>query len=194
VRDEAARLSGIGRCGRELCSASWLPELRPIGLHIAKDQRLSLNPSQISGPCGRLLCCLRYEHEFYVQSRKRFPKEGKILDTSKGKEKVYSIDIFRDRVTLRGEDGTSRIVELADLNDEVRETGGSGDRAVEKSKAAVAVRIVDPPVSRSPGPPPSAAEAPRKRRRRRRRRGGGGGQGGQGGNPAGPGPGPGPAE
>ena len=78
VRDEAKRLDGIGRCGREYCSASWLPELRPVNLGVAKDQRLSLNPSQISGACGRLMCCLRYEHEFYVQSRKRFPKEGKI--------------------------------------------------------------------------------------------------------------------
>ena len=115
VRDEAARLGGIGRCGRELCSSSFLTELRPIGLHIAKDQRLSLNPAQISGPCGRLLCCLRFEHEFYVTSRKRFPKEGKVLTTSKGLEKVWSIDIFRDRVTLRAEDGSSRIVELAVL-------------------------------------------------------------------------------
>ena len=77
VRDEAKRLDGIGRCGRQYCSASWLPELRPVNLGVAKDQRLSLNPSQISGACGRLMCCLRYEHEFYVQSRKRFPKEGK---------------------------------------------------------------------------------------------------------------------
>ena len=75
VRDEAKRLDGIGRCGRQLC-CTWLPELRPIGLQSAKDQRLSLNPTQISGPCGRLLCCLRHEHDFYVQSRKRFPKEG----------------------------------------------------------------------------------------------------------------------
>ena len=79
VRDEAKRLDGIGRCGRQYCSASWLPELRPVNLGVAKDQRLSLNPSQISGACGRLMCCLRYEHEFYVQSRKRFPKEGKIV-------------------------------------------------------------------------------------------------------------------
>jgi cell fate regulator YaaT (PSP1 superfamily) len=122
VRDEAARLNGIGRCGRELCSASWLPELRPIGLHIAKDQRLSLNPAQISGPCGRLLCCLRYEHEFYVQSRKRFPKEGKVLRTSKGAEKVYSVDIFRDRVSLRGEDGSWRTVALLDLKQEIEQT------------------------------------------------------------------------
>ena len=75
VRDEAKRLSGIGRCGREYCSASWLPELRPVNLGVAKEQRLSLNPSQISGACGRLMCCLRYEHDFYVQQRKRFPKE-----------------------------------------------------------------------------------------------------------------------
>ena len=60
VRDEAKRLDGIGRCGRQYCSASWLPELRPVNLGVAKDQRLSLNPSQISGACGRLMCCLRY--------------------------------------------------------------------------------------------------------------------------------------
>ncbi len=81
VRDEAKRLDGVGRCGRQFCSASWLPELRPVNLGVAKDQHLSLNPSQISGACGRLMCCLRYEHEFYVESRKRFPKEGKTLVT-----------------------------------------------------------------------------------------------------------------
>jgi cell fate regulator YaaT (PSP1 superfamily) len=115
VRDEAKRLSGIGRCGREYCSASWLPELRPVNLGVAKEQRLSLNPSQISGACGRLMCCLRYEHEFYVQQRKRFPKEGKVITTSKGQEKVIVNDIFRERVTLRAEDGETRIVALNDL-------------------------------------------------------------------------------
>ena len=74
VRDEAKRLDGIGRCGRQYCSASWLPDLRPVNLGVAKEQKLSLNPTQISGACGRLMCCLRYEHEFYVQSRKRFPR------------------------------------------------------------------------------------------------------------------------
>jgi len=115
VRDEAKRLSGIGRCGREYCSASWLPELRPVNLGVAKEQRLSLNPSQISGACGRLMCCLRYEHEFYVQQRKRFPKEGKVITTAKGQEKVIVNDIFRERVTLRSEDGETRILVLADL-------------------------------------------------------------------------------
>jgi cell fate regulator YaaT (PSP1 superfamily) len=115
VRDEAKRLSGIGRCGREYCSASWLPELRPVNLGVAKEQRLSLNPSQISGACGRLMCCLRYEHEFYVQQRKRFPKEGKIITTTKGQEKIIVNDIFRERVTLRSEDGETRVLGLNDL-------------------------------------------------------------------------------
>ena len=119
VRDEAKRLSGIGRCGREYCSASWLPELRPVNLGVAKEQRLSLNPSQISGACGRLMCCLRYEHEFYVQQRRRFPKEGKLVTTSKGQEKVLVNDIFRERVTLRGEDGETRILALAELRAEM---------------------------------------------------------------------------
>ena len=162
VRDEAARLGGIGRCGRELCSASWLPELRPIGLQIAKDQRLSLNPSQISGPCGRLLCCLRYEHEFYVQSRKRFPKEGKVLTTARGLEKVQSVDIFRDTVTLRAEDGAARVVPLAALKQEV------------EAAAVVAAPAQAAPASAQSVPPettaPAAPAPPTERRRRRRRR------------------------
>ena len=123
VRDEAKRLDGIGRCARQFCSASWLPELRPVKSSIAKDQRLStLNPSQISGSCGRLMCCLRYEHEFYVQQRKRFPKEGKIIVTLAGEEKIVSNDIFREQVTLRDAAGEVRIVPLAQLN---RELGGA---------------------------------------------------------------------
>ncbi|PYO88017.1 MAG: stage 0 sporulation protein [Gemmatimonadetes bacterium] len=115
ARDEAKRLDGIGRCGRQLCIASWLPEGRPVSLSLAKAQGLSLNPVQISGPCGRLLCCLHYEHDFYVQQRKRFPKEGKTVQTSVGSERVVSIDIFRERVTLRADDGATRIVALEQL-------------------------------------------------------------------------------
>ena len=123
VRDEAKRLDGIGRCGRQYCSSSWLPELRPVNLGVAKDQRLSLNPSQISGACGRLMCCLRYEHEFYVQQRKRFPKEGKLVRTSRGEEKVIANDIFRERVTLRGSDGEMRTVPLSDFRGELEASG-----------------------------------------------------------------------
>jgi cell fate regulator YaaT (PSP1 superfamily) len=115
ARDEAKRLDGIGRCGRQLCIASWLPEGRPVSLSLAKAQGLSLNPVQISGPCGRLLCCLQYEHEFCVQQRKRFPKEGKTVKTAEGNERVVSVDIFRERVTLRSEDGATRVVGLEQL-------------------------------------------------------------------------------
>jgi cell fate regulator YaaT (PSP1 superfamily) len=123
VRDEAKRLDGIGRCGRQYCSASWLPELRPVNLGVAKDQRLSLNPSQISGACGRLMCCLRYEHDFYVQSRRKYPKELKTIRTSRGEEKVIATDIFRERITLRGIDGEVRSVPLAELRDEMSAAG-----------------------------------------------------------------------
>jgi cell fate regulator YaaT (PSP1 superfamily) len=125
VRDEAKRLDGIGRCGRQYCSASWLPELRPVNLGVAKDQRLSLNPSQISGACGRLMCCLRYEHEFYVQSRKRFPKEGKIVTTRVGEEKVVSVDIFRERITLRGVEGEVRSITLGEYKAETEQLSGA---------------------------------------------------------------------
>jgi cell fate regulator YaaT (PSP1 superfamily) len=123
VRDEAARLSGVGRCGREYCCSTWLKELSPVNLGLAKDQHLSLNPSQISGGCGRLLCCLKYEHDFYVTARKRFPKEGKTLKTGVGAEKVIAVDIFRERVFLRHDELGSRIIPLAQLREEVERLG-----------------------------------------------------------------------
>src|SRR5207244_6180175 len=125
VRDEAKRLDGIGRCGRQYCSASWLPELRPVSLGVAKDQRLSLNPTQISGACGRLMCSLRYEHEFYVQARRRFPKEGKTVRTSLGEERVVSNDIFRERVVLRNTEGETGTIPLAELLQESEDAGAT---------------------------------------------------------------------
>ncbi len=145
VRDEAKRLDGIGRCGRQYCSASWLPELRPVNLGVAKDQRLSLNPSQISGACGRLMCCLRYEHDFYVQSRRKYPKELKTIRTSKGEEKVVANDIFRERVTLRAVDGEMRTVPLAELRDEMLEAG-------DPLAASLMSAAVDGPVVRTSAP------------------------------------------
>ena len=119
-RDEAKRLDGVGHCGRQLCSASWLPELLPVKTSLAKEQRLStITPTQISGACGRLMCCLRYEHEFYVQARKRFPKQGKIVQTLQGEEKIDATDIFRDLVTLRNPAGETRVIPLAQFKREL---------------------------------------------------------------------------
>lgn len=126
VRDEAALLGGVGRCGRELCCSTWLREIKPVSLQLAKDQRLSLNPAQISGCCGRLMCCLTYEHDAYVQARKRFPRVGRALMTSRGKERVVSVDIWRERVLLKDGDGERRTVELEELKSEVAAAGRNG--------------------------------------------------------------------
>jgi cell fate regulator YaaT (PSP1 superfamily) len=119
VRDEAALLGGVGRCGRELCCSTWLREIKPISLQLAKDQNLSLNPAQISGTCGRLMCCLTYEHDAYLQARKRFPREGKLIRTAQGSEKVIAIDIWHDQVTLLDENRQRRTVALLDLKAEI---------------------------------------------------------------------------
>ncbi|MEX0911842.1 MAG: regulatory iron-sulfur-containing complex subunit RicT [Gemmatimonadota bacterium] len=119
VRDEAALLGGVGRCGRELCCSTWLREIKPVSLQLAKDQNLSLNPAQISGTCGRLMCCLTYEHDSYLAARKRFPREGKTVRTSHGPEKVIGIDIWRDQVTLMDESRQRRVVELDALRAEM---------------------------------------------------------------------------
>jgi cell fate regulator YaaT (PSP1 superfamily) len=168
VRDEAARLSGVGRCGREYCCSSWLKELSPVNLGLAKDQHLSLNPSQISGGCGRLLCCLKYEHEFYVAARRRFPKEGKTIRTAVGPERVVAVDIFRERVFLRSEEHGPRIIPLVQLRDEVERLGEVLVTAEYRARmAAEGVTAAEPK--------PADGDGPARAERRRRRRGGGNG-------------------
>lgn len=120
VRDEAALLGGVGRCGRELCCSTWLPELKPVSLQLAKDQSLSLNPAQISGCCGRLMCCLMYEHDSYVEARRRLPREGRTLRTGRGRERVVGVNIFNETITLRGEEGEVRVATVADLKREMK--------------------------------------------------------------------------
>jgi hypothetical protein len=115
-----------------------------VNLSVAKDQRLSLNPTQISGACGRLMCSLRYEHDFYVQQRKRFPKEGKILTTAKGEEKVVANDIFRERVTLRAFDGEVRVVPLAELRGEMEALGGPFAAPRHRAEPDAGGRDLDP--------------------------------------------------
>ena len=134
VRDEAAQLGGVGRCGRELCCATWLREIKPISLQLAKDQSLSLNPQQISGTCGRLMCCLTYEHDAYLAARKRFPREGKTIRTTLGAERVISIDIWRNTVTLQDENRQRRTIDLEQLKNEtvVVPAGARPDAAADK--------------------------------------------------------------
>ncbi len=177
ARDEAKRLTGVGRCGREYCCSSWLPELRPVSLSLAKDQHLSLNPSQISGGCGRLLCCLRYEHDFYVASRKRFPKEGKVLTTSQGAERVQAVDIFRERVLLRAGDGTTRVLTLAALKEEIDGAGTSAPARTEPPIPPSSLVTFDEGTTDVSPEKAIDSVSPRRSPRKRRRRGRRGGSG-----------------
>lgn len=142
VRDEAALLGGVGRCGRELCCSTWLPELKPVSLQLAKDQRLSLNPAQISGCCGRLMCCLMYEHRTYVEARRRFPREGRTLHTARGEERVVVVDIWRDTVTLRDLEGTRRTVPLENLKAEMA-AAPAGGAAVREEEPEESVEEIE---------------------------------------------------
>ncbi|MBK8005401.1 MAG: hypothetical protein IPK12_16130 [Gemmatimonadetes bacterium] len=159
VRDEAARLGGVGRCGREFCCSTWLKDLNPVSLALAKDQHLSLNPAQISGGCGRLLCCLKYEHEFYVAARKRFPREGKTLQTRHGAEKVVAVDIFRERVFLRSEGHGPRIIPLVQLREEQAEREAGAEPLAAPAVPARPGMDRRPPDGKRPEARPAAAPA-----------------------------------
>lgn len=177
ARDEAKRLTGVGRCGREYCCSSWLPELRPVSLSLAKDQRLSLNPTQISGGCGRLLCCLRYEHDFYVASRKRFPKEGRTIQTRVGRERVQAVDIFRERVLLKSEDHQFRTIPLVELREEVAAAASAAEKGGPVPAPSTLTTFDEGATAINEA---SAADAITPRGRRRRRRGGRGSRRGRG--------------
>lgn len=101
VRDEAKMLGGIGMCGRSLCCHSWLPDFEPVSIKMAKVQGMSLNPTKISGICGRLMCCLKYENESYVELKKGMPNKGERVSTPDGKAVVVDTSILRQDVKVR---------------------------------------------------------------------------------------------
>ncbi|MDR1815258.1 MAG: stage 0 sporulation family protein [Clostridiales Family XIII bacterium] len=101
VRDEARLLGGFGSCGRELCCKGWLQEFEPVSIKMAKVQNLSLNPGKISGCCGRLMCCLKYENDVYAELKKGLPNMGEYVETALGKAKVVDVSIFRGVVRVR---------------------------------------------------------------------------------------------
>jgi len=108
VRDEAKAIGGIGKCGRPLCCATWLPEFYPVSIRMAKLQDLPLSPMEISGCCGRLLCCLSYENDQYAEVKSHFPKVGKTIELSCGPVKVMHVDALHEMATVMLEDGTIR--------------------------------------------------------------------------------------
>ena len=101
VRDEAKMLGGIGSCGRALCCHSWLSDFEPVSIKMAKVQNLSLNPAKISGICGRLMCCLKYENDIYMEFRKGMPDVGERVKTPDGTAKVVDTNLLERTVKVR---------------------------------------------------------------------------------------------
>ncbi len=104
VRDEAKMIGGLGICGRPLCCGSFLNEFQPVSIKMAKTQNLSLNPSKISGTCGRLMCCLKYEQEAYEDAVKRMPKNDSFVETPDGVGDVCQVNLLRETVKVRLDD------------------------------------------------------------------------------------------
>ena len=105
IRNQAKMCGGVGRCGRELCCSAFLDKFEPVSIRMAKEQSLSLNPTKISGQCGRLMCCLTYEFDTYKKLKKDMPKIGRSVVTPSGKGKVIRHNAICNRITVRLEDG-----------------------------------------------------------------------------------------
>jgi len=106
VRDEAKMLGGLGPCGRALCCATYLKDFEPVTIKMAKEQNLPLNPTKISGLCGRLMCCLGYEYKTYKELMKGLPHEGEAMKTDKGNGKIINVNAIKRSVTVELEDGS----------------------------------------------------------------------------------------
>ncbi len=101
VRDEAKMIGGLGICGRQLCCTAFLSHFEPVSIKMAKLQNLSMKPSKISGACGRLLCCLKYEEDAYRDLRKRLPRKGERVGTPEGDAVIEKLEILKERVVVR---------------------------------------------------------------------------------------------
>ena len=107
VRDEAKMLGGLGICGRPICCGAFLGDFQPVSIKMAKEQNLSLNPTKISGVCGRLMCCLKYEQDQYEAIRKKMPKVGKEVITPDGPGVVWELNVIKETVRVRIQKGDS---------------------------------------------------------------------------------------
>ena len=151
VRDEAKMLGGLGSCGRPICCGAFLGDFQPVSIKMAKEQNLSLNPTKISGLCGRLMCCLKYEQDTYEATLKRIPKVGKDIVTPDGVGVIAEINAIKERVKvrIRTADDTFDVREYS--IDDVRRPG-PGDSA--------AIRETPKPQEKRPRKPAPEAEQP----------------------------------
>ncbi|MZH47059.1 MAG: sporulation protein [Nitrospinae bacterium] len=115
VRDEARVIGGYGVCGETLCCSTWLPDFTPVTIKMAKNQGMALNPSKISGVCGRLMCCLQYEHDNYKGLIKNLPKINSHINTPEGPGRVLKVEILEQRVVVLLEDENVMTYSLDEL-------------------------------------------------------------------------------
>ncbi len=120
VRDEAKLLAEYEHCGRELCCRTFLKNLEPVTMKMAKNQKATLDPSKISGRCGRLMCCLRYEDDAYEEMKHKLPRKGTLIATTKGVGEVVDYDILQQKVTMMTEDRKQIVVDKSEILEQVR--------------------------------------------------------------------------
>ena len=198
VRDKAKMVGGLGICGRPFCCASFLDDFQPVSIKMAKTQNLSLNPTKISGTCGRLMCCLKYEQDAYEDLIRTSPKMDSFVDTPEGRGTVVEIDLLRQRVKVRMEENPETVSVFANTDIAVLRSGkakkndppipadlapisGSGKRVrKEKEEEKILLepirfrysteKIVDEPEETVTEETPESGEAPKPARPRRRRK------------------------
>lgn len=117
VRDEVRKIGGNGVCGRELCCCSFLNDFDIVSIKMAKEQSASLNPSKISGNCGRLMCCLKYEQNVYEEKNSRLPREGAIVETADGKGVVCGVETLKEKIKVQFENEEGKSYKTYDAAD-----------------------------------------------------------------------------
>ena len=176
-RERARLVDGYDICGLRLCCSSWMTDFPHVGIRVAKDQDLSLNPDSISGVCGRLLCCLTFEHDVYREMRGTLPRVGKRVSTPAGMGKVIKLNVLQQKVTIALDDHPQRVDVPADeIGLAVRTEDAPNQALVEAEQArqeadqrAAALREAAAP-SEPAGAPAAPSERPSRRRRRRSRK------------------------
>jgi cell fate regulator YaaT (PSP1 superfamily) len=145
VRDEAKMIGGLGPCGRPMCCATHLGDFAPVSIKMAKEQNLSLNPTKISGICGRLMCCLNYEQSTYEDIRKRLPKVGSIVKTEEyGNVEVVSNSVVKEmvKIKIKVDDG-EEVIKEASINDNLILVSGSYEGTIDESDIKLEVEGQD---------------------------------------------------
>ena len=179
VRDKARMVGGLGICGRPFCCASFLDDFQPVSIKMAKTQNLSLNPTKISGTCGRLMCCLKYEQDAYEDLIRNSPRMDSFVDTPEGRGTVVEVGLLRQRVKVRMEDNPETISVFSNGDIAVLRSGKRVRREQTEEKPLLepirfrysTEKIVDDPEEEKPetaeSPEPKASRSRNRRRKPR---------------------------